>query len=104
MRFFLSVPLSRFDDMIGDVVDIGFYPEIRMTRADYLAKMTPERFSCMKAILEKHRLNTFTHGPFFGLDIASLDICLSEYSADCLGIGLEATAALGGSVMVRAVV
>ena len=100
MRFFLSVPLSRFDDMFDDVVKAGFYPEIRMTRADYLAKTPRPKFEEMRARIEKRSLRTFTHGPFFGLDIASLDICISEYSADCLNIGLEATAALGGSVMV----
>jgi sugar phosphate isomerase/epimerase len=100
MRFFLSVPLSRFDDMLDDVVEAGFYPEIRMTKADYLAKMTMSKFAQMRDLFEKRSLRTFTHGPFFGLDIASLDICLSEYSTDCLNIGLEATAALGGSVMV----
>jgi sugar phosphate isomerase/epimerase len=100
MRFFLSVPLSRFDDMLDDVVEAGFYPEIRMTKADYLAKTTMSKFAQMRELIEKRSLRTFTHGPFFGLDIASLDICLSEYSADCLNIGLEATAALGGSVMV----
>lgn len=100
MNFYISVPLSRFDVMIDDVVSAGFYPEIRMTRADYLAKMTPSNFAHMRDLLEKCSLRTFTHGPFFGLDIASLDICLSEYSADCLDVGLEATAALGGRVMV----
>jgi sugar phosphate isomerase/epimerase len=100
MTFYLSVPLSRFDVMFADVCDAGFNPEIRMTKAEYLARMTKEDFSGMREMFEERGLRTFTHGPFFGLDIASLDTCLSEYSADCLNIGLEATAALGGSVMV----
>ena len=100
MRFFLSVPLSRFDEMFDEVLSAGFCPEVRMTKADYLAKAPMSKFAEMRDRLGKHSLETFTHGPFFGLDIASLDICLSEYSADCLNIGLEATAALGGSVMV----
>jgi sugar phosphate isomerase/epimerase len=100
MRFFISVPLSRFDDMFDDVVGAGFHPEIRMTRADYLARAAVSKFTRMKEMFEERSLRTFTHGPFFGLDIASLDICLAEYSADCLNTGLEATAALGGSVMV----
>ena len=100
MRFYLSVPLSRFDNMFDEVAGAGFYPEIRMMRADYLAKTTISKFTEMRGLIEKRSLRTFTHGPFFGLDIASLDICLSEYSADCLHIGLEATAALGGKVMV----
>ncbi len=100
MRFYLSVPLSRFDDMFDDVIKAGFCPEVRMTKADYLAKTPMSRFAEMRDLLEKRSLRTFTHGPFFGLDVASLDICLSEYSVDCLNIGLEATAALGGSVMV----
>jgi sugar phosphate isomerase/epimerase len=100
VQYFLSVPLSRFDEMFEAVAAAGFHPEIRMTRADYLAKIRPERLKGIRELFETRALQTFTHGPFFGLDIASLDICLSEYSADCLKIGLEATAALGGRVMV----
>jgi sugar phosphate isomerase/epimerase len=100
MNFFLSVPLSSFDEMFDNVVSAGFRPEVRMTRADRLAKTTRSELAGMRERIERRSMTTFTHGPFFGLDIASLDVCLSEYSADCLKIGLEATAALGGSVMV----
>jgi sugar phosphate isomerase/epimerase len=71
-----------------------------MTRADHLARMGNREFARIRELLEIKALSTFTHGPFFGLDIASLDRCLSEYSADCLMIGLEATSAMGGNLMV----
>ncbi|HER43948.1 MAG TPA: sugar phosphate isomerase/epimerase [Candidatus Eisenbacteria bacterium] len=100
MDFYVSVPLSRFDGMIDDVSGLGFHPEIRMTKADYLARLDGGDFERMRKRIERDSLKVFTHGPFFGLDIASLDRCLSEYSADCLLIGLEATSRLGGSLMV----
>ena len=100
MDFYVSVPLSTYDELIGAVVEQGFHPEFRMTRADHLARMGEKDFARMREHLREHSRKTFTHGPFFGLDIASLDRCLSEYSADCLLVGLEATRALGGSVMV----
>lgn len=100
MEFYLSIPLSRFDERIGDLVRLGFHPEIRMTKADHLATMTASDFGRIRGVIEGHSLKTFTHGPFFGLDIASLDRCLSEYSADCLLIGLEATKAMGAELMV----
>jgi sugar phosphate isomerase/epimerase len=100
MKLFISVPLSRFDDLIDDVEAGGFHPEIRMTSADHLAGMGESEFARIRDILRKRTLSTFTHGPFFGLDIASLDRCLSEYSADCLLTGLEATRAMGGELMV----
>ena len=100
MEFYLSIPLSRFDERIDDLVRLGFYPEIRMTKADHLARMTASDLGRIREHLEGHSLKTFTHGPFFGLDIASLDRCLSEYSADCLLIGLEATKSIGAELMV----
>jgi len=100
MDFFVSVPLSRFDAMIDEVSELGFHPEIRMTRADHLARLGAGDFDRMRERLERDAHRVFTHGPFFGLDIASLDRCLSEYSADCLLIGLEATKRLGGGLMV----
>ncbi len=100
MEFYVSVPLSRFDELIDQVVELGFHPEIRMTKADYLARLGEGDLGRMKERLDRDSLNVFTHGPFFGLDIASLDRCLSEYSADCFLIGLEATSRLGGGIMV----
>jgi sugar phosphate isomerase/epimerase len=100
MDFYVSVPLSKYDELIDDVINLGFHPEFRMTRADHLARMGVTDFARIREHLLEHSRNTFTHGPFFGLDIASLDRCLSEYSADCLLVGLEATRALGGTVMV----
>jgi sugar phosphate isomerase/epimerase len=100
MEFYVSVPLSRFDELIDQVAELGFHPEIRMTQADYLARLGEGDLGRMKERLDRDSLKVFTHGPFFGLDIASLDRCLSEYSADCLLIGLEATSRLGGGIMV----
>jgi sugar phosphate isomerase/epimerase len=100
MDFYVSVPLSRFDELIDEVSGLGLHPEIRMTKADHLARMGPGDLDRMRERLERDSLKVFTHGPFFGLDIASLDRCLSEYSADCLMIGLEATRRLGGDLMV----
>jgi sugar phosphate isomerase/epimerase len=100
VEFYLSIPLSRFDEQIEELVRLQFNPEIRMTKADHLARMTADDFARIRELLEKHSLEVFTHGPFFGLDIASLDRCLSEYSADCLLIGLEATRSMGGKLMV----
>lgn len=99
MEWYISVPLHKFDELIGGVVAAGFNPEFRMTLADHLAAMTPGDFARIREFLDEHFLRTFTHGPFFGLDVASLDRCLSEYSTDCLVSGLEATSALGGTVM-----
>jgi sugar phosphate isomerase/epimerase len=100
MDFYVSVPLSRFGDRIDEVSRLGFHPEIRMTKADHLARMSGSDFDRMRERLDRDSLKAFTHGPFFGLDIASLDRCLSEYSADCLLTGLEATSRLGGGLMV----
>ena len=100
MEFYVSVPLSRFDERIDRIAELGFHPEIRMTKTDYLARLGGDDLGRMKARLDRDSLKVFTHGPFFGLDIASLDRCLSEYSADCLLIGLEATSRLGGGLMV----
>jgi sugar phosphate isomerase/epimerase len=100
MDFYVSVPLSKYDELIHEATNLGFNPEFRMTRTDHLAKMGEADFARIREHLEAHSQKTFTHGPFFGLDIASLDRCLSEYSADCLFVGLEATKALGGEVMV----
>ena len=100
MEFYTSVPLSRFDALIDEVSGLGLNPEIRMTKADHLARMSSTDFEGIRERLERDSLEIFTHGPFFGLDIASLDRCLSEYSADCLLIGLEATSKMGGSLMV----
>jgi sugar phosphate isomerase/epimerase len=54
----------------------------------------------MGKLIAERSLSTFAHGPFLGLDVASLDSHIAEYSAACLARGLEATAGLGGSAMV----
>jgi sugar phosphate isomerase/epimerase len=51
-------------------------------------------------MLEDRGLTTFTHGPFLGLDIASLNDHIAQYSAECLKQGLRVTSGLGGAVMV----
>ena len=100
MEFYVSVPLSKFDGRIGRIIGMGFNPEIRMMLADHLARTSPDELARMREVLDKNSLKTFTHGPFFGLDIASLDRCLSEYSTDCLLTGLVATRALGADLMI----
>ncbi len=98
--FYLSTPLSEVEDKLDLVKEQGFHPEIRMTRTDFLFDMTARRLQDLREKIESYRLKTFTHGPFFGLDIASLDEGISRYTKDCLLRGLDVTAALGGEVMV----
>jgi sugar phosphate isomerase/epimerase len=100
MKYFVSVPLSRLETDIDRVVREGFHPEVRMASVDYLMKLTPVDVDRLGRMLERRSLPVFTHGPFFGLDVASLDTHISEYSVRCLKKGLEVTAALGGTVMV----
>lgn len=100
MIFYLSTPFSRFEKEIGFIKDNGFYPEIRMTDTDFIFDIDDSRLSRYRKLLDDHEMETFTHGPFFGLDIASLDRRISEFSRDCLIRGLEITSALGGEVMV----
>jgi sugar phosphate isomerase/epimerase len=52
MEFYVSVPLSRFDELIDQVAELGFHPEIRMTQADYLARLGEGDLGRMKERLD----------------------------------------------------
>jgi len=100
MEYYVNVPLDRLEERLDFLVREGFHPEIRMTSVDYLMSLAEADFERLRGLIEKRSLSVFTHGPFFGLDIASLDKSTSEYSARSLMRGLEVTAALGGRIMV----
>ncbi len=98
--FYLSVPFERHEEGIDFVVRSGFQLEIRMTMVDHMMSLGKEDLGRIRKKIDGHGLSVFTHGPFFGLDVASLDNNISEYSIRCLTHGLEVTGALGGKVMV----
>ncbi len=100
MVFYVSVPLDKLEDSIDHVTREGFHPEIRMDNAERLLNLTDRDAGRMRRLLEERALTSFMHAPFFGLDIASLDTKVSQYSEDTLKRALEVTALLGGRVMV----
>ncbi|MBN1163923.1 MAG: sugar phosphate isomerase/epimerase [Candidatus Krumholzibacteriota bacterium] len=100
MDFYVSVPLSRFESSIDYIKREGFQPEIRMTDVNFMLCQKEKDLARMREIIEKNSFSVFTHGPFFGLDAASLDRNLSEYSIRSLIHGLKTTRALGGRIMV----
>jgi sugar phosphate isomerase/epimerase len=100
MTYYVSVPLKRFEERIDFFSAGGFHPEIRMNDAAYLLGCSGAALERTRRLIEERSLTLFTHGPFFGLDCASIDAHIADYSRSCLERGLEVTAALGGSVMV----
>lgn len=98
--FYLSTPFERLEEGIEFVISNGFELETRMTMVDHMMNVTDEDLGRIRKILDDQGLSVFTHGPFFGLDVASLDGNISEYSIRCLTHGLDVTRALGGKVMV----
>jgi sugar phosphate isomerase/epimerase len=100
MIFHASVMLDELERRLDDVVRAGFSPETRIRDAGHLLKLDDAHVARMGREIARRDLSTFTHGPFLGLDVASLDDHLAEYSAVCLSRGLEVTAGLGGSVMI----
>ena len=100
MQFHASITLDAFEQGIGAVLRAGFRPEIRMADVEHMRRLDADSLSRLRALLDERRTGTFTHGPYLGLDIASLNDHIAGYSAECLDRGLAATAALGGSVMV----
>jgi len=98
--FFLSTPISRLEDDIPWLVENRFNPEVRMARVDYIMDLDMERVRTVGDRLKDEGLGVFTHGPFFGLDIASMDRHISEYTLNSMLRGLEITSALGADVMV----
>ncbi|MCD6380690.1 sugar phosphate isomerase/epimerase, partial [bacterium] len=93
-------PLERLERELDLITGKGFYPEVRMVNPDVLFKLSDSDIGRMRGKLEKRGLVIFSHGPFFGLDIASMDRRISEYTRDCLIRGIEVTASLGGKIMV----
>jgi sugar phosphate isomerase/epimerase len=100
MTFYASVMLDELEENLDAVAREGFHPEVRMRDAGHLMALADADVARMGKLLAARSLRTFTHGPFLGLDIASLDAHIAEYSAACLARGLEVTAGLGGPAMV----
>jgi sugar phosphate isomerase/epimerase len=100
MIFHASVMLDELEEKLDSVIREGCYPEVRMNNVGHLRRLADADVERMRKLLEKRGLITFTHGPFLGLDIASLDDHIAEYSAECLARGLEVTAGLGGPMMI----
>jgi sugar phosphate isomerase/epimerase len=100
MIFHASVMLDELEERLDAVVRAGFHPEVRMTDVEHMRRLSDGEVSRLRRLLEARGLTTFTHGPFLGLDIASLNDHIAEYSAECLVRGCEVTAGLGGSTMI----
>lgn len=100
MIFHASISLDELERRLDSHLGAGFYPEVRMTNVQHMLGLAEPRIEHMRKILAERRLTTFTHGPFLGLDIASLNDHIAQYSAACLEQGLRVTAGLGGGVMV----
>ena len=100
MIFHVSVMLEELEARLDPLARAGFYPEVRMNDARLLMNLPDGHVGRMRGLIEARGLTTFTHGPFLGLDVASLNEHIAAYSAECLLRGLELTAGLGGPVMV----
>ncbi len=100
MDFHVSVRLDRLEAELDDVIRAGFQPEVRMTDIDHLMALPLDHLTRIAERIRAHSFTVFTHGPFLGLDIASLNGFLARHSRECLLRGLEVTYALGGNVMV----
>jgi sugar phosphate isomerase/epimerase len=100
MEYHLSIPVSRIEEYVRFVGENGFQPDVRMTDVDYMMSMKPDDLKRIGEIFESRKFRPFTHGPFFGLDVAGIDRNISEYSIRAILHGLEITSVLGGNVMV----
>jgi len=100
MDFFLSVPLSQLDERLEKVMGEGFFPEVRMTRTEFLMNLSETEIDSLAGRIREGGAGVITHGPFFGLDVASMDSHISSFSIDCMIRGVEVTRALGGDLMV----
>jgi len=100
MNYHVSVPLHEFEKRFDAVVRAGFDPEVRMTDVEHMRGVTPAEIARIGKLIAERGRRTFTHGPFLGLDAASLNEHIARYSAECLERGCEVTAGVGGSVMV----
>ncbi len=100
MIFHVSIMLDELEARLDPAARARFYPEVRMNDVRRLMDIPNGDVDRMRGLIEARGLTTFTHGPFLGLDIASLNDHIAAYSAECLLRGLEVTAGLGGPVMV----
>jgi sugar phosphate isomerase/epimerase len=100
MVFHVSVNLDELRERLEAVAGAGFLPEVRMTDVAHLLRLPDEEVAGLRRLLDRRELTTFTHGPFLGLDIASLNDHVAEYSAECLVRGCEVSAGLGASTMI----
>ncbi len=100
LNFFLSTPISKLEERLDFLKKNAFNVEVRMADVPYIIDLDLERLSLIKKRIETEGLKVFTHGPFFGLDIASMDRNIYEYTEHSLLRGLEITHALGANVMV----
>ena len=100
LDFFLSTPISRLEERLDFLKNNAFNAEVRMANVQYIMELDLEGLRDIKEKIEAKGLKVFTHGPFFGLDIASMDRNIYEYTERSLLRGLEVTHALGAEVMV----
>jgi sugar phosphate isomerase/epimerase len=100
LNFYLSVPFHKLEDTMEFISREGYTPEVRMTETDYLMSLTARDLDRVRRLLDTKGYRIFTHAPFFGLDVASIDAGISSYSLRCLGRAIEVTAGLGGELMV----
>lgn len=100
MIFHASVLLDELEEKFDSIARAGFHPEVRMTDVEHLMRVPDADVARMRTLIESRHLSTFTHGPFLGLDVASLNGHIARYSAECVERGCEVTAGLGGSTMV----
>jgi sugar phosphate isomerase/epimerase len=100
MEFYVSVPFERLEKSIDFISREGLSPEVRMTGTEYLMNLTDEDIGRIARFLRERKFRIFSHAPFFGLDVASIDGGISRYSVTCLEKAIDVTAALGGNMMV----
>jgi len=96
MDFHVSVLLEDFDRSCGAALRAGFLPEVRITDAERMRSLDDGEIARMRGILGSEGAAVFTHGPFLGLDIASLDDHVARYSAGCLERGSRSRPASAG--------
>lgn len=100
MVYYLSVPLQRLEEGLDFLVRGEFHAEVRMADVDHLMSLSDRSLRRLGELLADRSLEVLTHGPFFGLDIASLDRKVSDYTYNSLTRALEASAILGSRLMV----
>lgn len=99
MEFHVSVMLEDFERSLAAVRRAGFFPEVRMTDVDRARSIDDREVARLRGLLGA-RGALLAHGPFLGIDAASLNGHIARYSVESLERGLEITAGLGGTAMV----